>query len=293
MDTARPESESIERQARDADVSASRSTAPSGSGRRRLAVLVLCAAITASAAVARASAGEASEPAPVEVPAPLGAGAAELGERFGASLRAVAIAQAGSVFQQIAPGAAPEPATQVVPPATPAPAQTRLARPARGDIERVEYDLSEGRVYRVRWQLAERFEHPILNELVPRLSERLGRPDYDQTLHAELGSERADLRRTGWTLGRRVLEVRQLHPFTGGPIFLSLADVDAMQAIVDAQGTPLPQPDTTGAWWRRPQRPPELPTAEQRRELIGAIDALVGKLSEAPPSPAAPSNGVR
>lgn len=241
-------------------------------GRRgRLLAPILCTVLAASAAVGEESADT--------EPAPLGATAAALRERFGDELRPVEAVRSESVFEQIAPRR--EEDTGGTEPPT-GPAQLRLARPSSGDVRRVEYDLSEGRVYRVRWRLAERFEHPILGAVVVRVGERLGRPDYDQTLRAELGSERADLRRTGWTLGPRQLEIRQLHPFTGGPIFLSLADVEAMQAIVEAKGVPLPQPETTGAWWRRPQRPPELPTEEERRELVAAIDALVAELARDP-----------
>lgn len=278
MDTARPGSESSDRR----EYQANGATTRKGSNGwwRRLPALALCGVLAASAALAEAPAEGSPGPAPIVVPPPLGASEASLRERFGASLRQVEVTRTGSVFEQIAPERAPS--NPDAPGHAPRPVQSRLARPCAGDVRTVEYDLWEGRVYRVRWRLAERFERPILGDVVERITDRLGRPDYDQTLRAELGSERADLRRTGWSQGRRALEIRQLHPFNGGPIFLSVSDLAAMQAIVDAKGVPLSQPETTGAWWRRPQRPPHLLGPEERGRLAGEIDALFEKLAEAP-----------
>ena len=184
---------------------------------------------------------------------------------------------AESVFAQL-PG--PERAEdEASPPESPAVAQQRLARAAEGPVVRVEYDLAEDRVYRVRWRLAERFERPLMGAVVARLEARLGEPAYDQTLRAKLGSGRADLRRAGWVVGARALEVRQLHPFNGGPLFVSLADRGAMDAIVAARGTALPQPDTTGAWWRRAQRPPTPLSQAERDALATEIDALIAELA--------------
>jgi hypothetical protein len=114
-----------------------------------------------------------------------------------------------------------------------------------------------------------------MGPLVAHLSGSLGVPAYDQTLSAKLGSGKSDLRRTGWRRGRHALELRQLHPFVGGPVYLSLTDIVAMQAIVEARATALPQPESGGEWWRRPQSPPTLLTEAERGALLAAIDALV------------------
>jgi hypothetical protein len=154
--------------------------------------------------------------------------------------------------------------------------QIRLARRAgEGDVRRVEYDLHAGRVVRIRWRLAERFEQPVMDALVERLAERLGRPDYDQTIEAKLGSGKATLRRAGWTTGDRGLEVRQLHPLTGGPLFVTRSDLAALRRIVSAGGVVMPEPDTSEAWWRRPQAEPRLPTSKEIEERVTAVEALV------------------
>ena len=114
--------------------------------------------------------------------------------------------------------------------------------------------------------------------LVAHLSERLGEPAYDQTIEAKLGSGRSDLRRAGWRRGDLTIEVRQLHPFTGGPLFVSLSDRAVMDRIVDAHGIVLPQPETTSAWWSRPQRAVSLPTSQERESLAHSIDALLAKI---------------
>jgi hypothetical protein len=230
---------------------------------------------------------------------PLGSSEAVLRERHGEALREVRVERARSLHEQVyelrrpagqapdataatasteksAPGgesgaseAAPDPYAR----------QRRLAREVGGgDVRRIEYDLLDGRVYRIRWQLAERFERPLMGPVVARLSERLGSPHYDQTLKAKLGSGRADLRRTGWERGGRALEVRQLHPFVGGPLYVTLADGAALQAIVAAGGAALPQPEEPGDWWRRPQQPPRLLEPEERDALLAALDGLIAQL---------------
>jgi len=114
-----------------------------------------------------------------------------------------------------------------------------------------------------------------MEPLVAHLRERLGPPAYDQTLAAKLGSGRSELRRTGWRRDGLALELRQLHPFTGGPLYLTLSDVAVMQAILEARATALPQPESSGEWWRRPQSPPALLTTAERDALLAAIDALI------------------
>jgi hypothetical protein len=220
-----------------------------------------------------------SSSAPLALPPLLGASGEALRARFGEALRRVEVVVDDTVYEQVLEE------SRLGAPATAAPAkpafgdQTRWSRAADGAVAREEYDLAGDRVYRVRWQLVERYEHPLLNDVVARAAKRFGPPGYDQTLRAKPGSARADLRRVGWNLDGRALEVRQLHPFTGGPIFLTIADRAALQAIVDRRETPLPQPDTTGAWWRRAQRPPSLLTKAERRIRVDEIGALLDRIA--------------
>ncbi len=227
---------------------------------------------------------------------PLGAGEDELRERYAEGLREVHVERVRSLHERVDELMRPEPGgppagaktgeARPGPPQTPAaageaareayPGQRRLTRALHeGDLRRVEYDLRDGRVYRIRWLLAERFERPLMQPLVARLATRLGPPRYDQTIEAKLGSGRADLRRSGWQRQGRALEVRQLHPFSGGPVYVTLSDTAALRAILAARGTPLPQPETAGHWWRRPQQPPKPLTPEERDELVAALDALI------------------
>lgn len=217
-------------------------------------------------------------PAPLALPPLLGASSETLRARFGDALRRVEVTVPDSLYEQVLEGSRPAPPGKS-PAKKAATAQTRWGRAADGAVRREEYDLAEDRVYRVRWHLAEGYEHPLMNEVVARAAQRFGRPAYDQTLRAKPGSPRADLRRAGWTLDGRALEIRQLHPFTGGPIFVSLADRAALQAIVDRHEIPLPQPDTTGAWWRRAQRPPSALKEAERRARVDEIDALLERIA--------------
>ena len=215
-------------------------------------------------------------------PARLGMSEAELRQRFGPALASVPVQAVRSAHEQLLEGGPPPPDKAPAPsePAQPFGEQRRLGRAlASGDLRRAEYDLFRGRVYRLRWLLSERFERPLMEPLVAHLRESLGPPAYDQTLAARLGSGRSELRRTGWRRGTVALELRQLHPFTGGPLYLTLSDVPAMQAIVEARAMVLPQPETTGEWWRRPQSPPALLTTAERNALLAAIDALVAGTS--------------
>jgi hypothetical protein len=211
-------------------------------------------------------------------PARLGMSEAELRQRFGLALEPVPVVPVRSVHEQLVEGGPAEPdgAKPRSEPVEPFAEQLRLGRTiAAGDLRRAEYDLFRGRAYRLRWLLSERFERPLMEPLVAHLRESLGPPAYDQTLAAKLGSGKSELRRTGWRRGRLALELRQLHPFTGGPLYLSLSDVAAMHAIVEARATALPQPETSGEWWRRPQQPPALLTTSERDRLLAAIDAVV------------------
>jgi hypothetical protein len=219
------------------------------------AALILAAGAIAAEDAARSDTSRSS----LAVPPLLGASGEALRGRFGAALRRVEVVVPDTVHEQ-----------------------ARWGRATDGPVSREEYDLAADRAYRVRWQLGERYEHPLLNDVVARATKRFGRPIYDQTLRAKPGSSRADLRRVGWTLEGRSLELRQLHPFTGGPIFVSVADRAALQSIIDRHATPLPQPDTTGAWWRRAQRPPSVLKEAERRARLDEIDALLVKIATRP-----------
>jgi hypothetical protein len=206
----------------------------------------------------------------------------QLRARFGPSLREIEITPLRSAHEQAFAAASPEAAGAAEQPATFAD-QTRLARPVvhsngEGDVQSVEYDVFRGVVYRTRWQLGERFERPLMEPLVTHLSGRLGAPDYDQTLEAKLGSGRSELRRSGWHRGDQWLEVRQLHPATGGPIFITLSDRRLVQSIVDARAVAIPQPESVGDWWGRPQKTPSLLGGAERDRLLAAVDALLARI---------------
>jgi len=228
---------------------------------------------------------------------PLGADEAALRERHGEALREVSVERVRSLHERLheleraaprASGGAVATAPAAQPGAgsrageakpDPYAGQRRLAREVgEGDVRSVEYDLFEGRVYRIRWRLAERFERPLMAPVVARLRERLGPPRYDQTLKAKLGSGRADLRRTGWEREGRTLELRQLHPFVGGPLFVTLSDGAALRAVVAAGGSALPQPEGAGDWWRRPQPSPRLLEPRERDALVAALEARIAEL---------------
>jgi len=235
---------------------------------------------------------------------PLGASEAELRGRFGDALRVEAVVPARSVYSQIAearselPGAqvseetseqASEAKTATDASRDPFAGQKRFSLSLTGDVQRVEFDLFADHSYRMRWQLASRFERPVMNSLVASLRKRWGEPAYDQTLHAAIGSGRSDLRRTGWKRDGRSVELRQLHPLGGGPMYLSLTDRERAHSIVEAGGMPFPQPVTSGDWWRRPQRTPSLTRQAEQDELVAALARLVDSL---PLEVSEPGDGV-
>ena len=157
--------------------------------------------------------------------------------------------------------------------------QQRLRRkPEDGDVQSVEYELFRGRVYRVRWQLVERFERPLMTSLVAHLTTQLGKPYYDQLIEGKFGTGRATLRRAGWRDGPRSLEIRQLNPQLGGPIFLTLSDQATLRAIADAGGTAAPEPDSIGPWWQKPVKPFARLTAPERDALLVAFDGVLAEV---------------
>ena len=154
----------------------------------------------------------------------------------------------------------------------------QLSRAAGEGLSRVEYDLWQGRVYRIRWRLAERFERPVMDELARVGRICLGRPEYDQTIEAEPGSPVATLRRVGWRHDERRIELRQLHPLGGGPVYLSVTHAPTLREMGASGRPPPPEPDRTGAWWKRPTKRPRPVTDEERAALGRAFLDLLAQL---------------
>ena len=226
-------------------------------------------------------------------PALLGRGEAALREEFGAALRSEPIEpRRGSVgvpeklkspAETLAPGATartlPATATQ-----DPFAGQQRFVRyPEDADVRRVEYELFRTRVYRVRWQLAGRFERPIMASLTAHLTAELGKPYYDQLIEARFGSGRATLRRAAWRNGTRTLEVRQLNPSVGGPVFLTLSDQAKIKSIIASGGTAAPEPDSIGPWWQEPVKASAPVTDRERKALLAAFDIVLARVNWARP----------
>lgn len=147
------------------------------------------------------------------------------------------------------------------------------------DVARIQYELWQGRVYRIRWRLAPAFERPIFDELAERGRFCLGAVDLDQTFEAEPGSAEATLRRVVWTHADRRIELRQLHPLAGGPVYLSATDLEALRAIGSAERAPFPDPSRSAPWWTRSLRPPKPVAAEERGRLGRRFLVLIGELS--------------
>jgi hypothetical protein len=156
--------------------------------------------------------------------------------------------------------------------------QKRFVRsPKDADVRQVEYELFRTRVYRVRWQLAERFERPIIASLVVHLTAEFGKPYYDQLIEANFGSGRATLRRAAWQRGSLTLEVRQLNPLVGGPIFLTLSDQAKVKTIIASGGTAAPEPDSIGTWWQKPVKPLPPLSSGERKTLLAAFDVVLAR----------------
>ncbi len=157
--------------------------------------------------------------------------------------------------------------------------QKRLVREVGGDVRRVEYEIFREKVYRIRWQLSDRFERPLMNPLVAHLSDRFGEPFYNQQIEGKLASGKATLYRAGWRRGSRSLELRQLHPMSGGPLFLTLSDQTAIRAIAASRGSVLPEPESSGVWWQERLSRPVILTPEERDLLLKSIDALISQIN--------------
>lgn len=173
----------------------------------------------------------------------------------------------GDALAEVAPEAAQPPAAASEGADAPD-APRRLRREASGDLAAVEYELWQGRVYRIRWRLAPRFERPALDALAERARACLGRPVLDQTFEAEPGSPKATYRRIVWRHDDRRIELRQLHPLRGGPVHLVVGSRPVLRAMGDAGVSPPPLPATTVPWWRRGAAP-VVPVAPDEAEALG------------------------
>lgn len=161
--------------------------------------------------------------------------------------------------------------------------QRRLVRHTHGEgVQRVEYELFLSQVYRVRWQLDETFERPICGALVDHLSEKLGKPYYDQLIQAKFASGQATLRRVGWHRDGRSFEVRQLNPTVGGPLYLTISDIEATKEIIAAGGMVAPEPSSIGRWWTKPVQVTPSPTAAEVERLVAEFDTIRSRLTEDP-----------
>ncbi len=244
------------------------------------------AALVATLLLASAGAGRPAEEAPTPLPKRLGVTEEELRAEFGDALQIAKIERPLALTEKImqarrrtdeeeASGTSEPPAERRDLFAE----QKRLVREVRGgDVRRVEYEIFRGKVYRVRWQLRDRFERPLMNPLVAHLSDRFGKPFYDQQIEGKLASGKATLRRAGWRRGSRSLELRQLHPFSGGPLFFTLSDQTAIRAIVASRGSVLPEPESSGVWWQEPVRRPAPLTPKERDSLLKSIDVLLSQI---------------
>lgn len=236
--------------------------------------------------------GAASTPEPCIGPAWLGCGEAELREAFGAALRPQPIVRRQVLDPKIvlpsanvakgneADGSTAEP-PEPTKSATKDPfaeQQLLVRHPESGDVYSVEYQLFRDQVYRVRWKLAERFERPLMTALVARLTAELGAPEYDQLIEAKFGSGRATMQRATWRRGRESLEIRQLNPTVGGPIYLTRSDLTTIQAIVASNGTAAPEPDSIGPWWQKPVKSSAVLKARERDALLAAFDDVLAQV---------------
>ncbi len=154
----------------------------------------------------------------------------------------------------------------------------RYVRQATDPLAGVEYELWQDRVYRIRWRLATSFERPVLDELSRRARTCFGEPEYDQTFEAEPGSPKATLRRIGWRHGDRQIELRQLHPLRGGPVYLSVSRRATLREIGTAGVVPFSEPDRSAPWWQRSLEAPRPVTPEEREELGLAVLGLLSQL---------------
>ncbi|HSK76497.1 MAG TPA: hypothetical protein VLQ45_08550 [Thermoanaerobaculia bacterium] len=147
--------------------------------------------------------------------------------------------------------------------------------PPTADLAYAEYELYQGKTYRIRWRLAEHFERPLFPGIADRMTHRLGPPLYDQIVEPRMSSRQASLRRAAWRWSGGTIEVRQLQPKSGGPLFLTWVDKDAVESMLDAGLQVPPQPDQLPPWWEgRPALPRPLAEGEEE-PLLNSFESLL------------------
>jgi len=154
----------------------------------------------------------------------------------------------------------------------------RWTRDAQGELQSVEYESWQGRIYRIRWRLSDSFERPVFDEFLRRGEICFGAPEYDQTFEAEPGSPKATLRRVAWAHGDRRIELRQLHPLRGGAVYLTIQQVEPLREMVASGARAWPEPDRSAPWWQRSTGIPRPATAEEREELGRRFGVLLSQL---------------
>ena len=220
-------------------------------------------------------------------PARLGMSEGDLVKLFGAALKPQKIEPSFEVSRgfEIRPGPAmgKGDGKQAAPKATAVKADPWEGQKAffravgQGDIVYAEYFFYRGKLYRIRWTLADRFKRPIMAELVALGTRRYGEPVYDQDIVWRPGDPRANLRRAAWERDGTALEIRMLNPTTGGLAYLTVSDLKALRAIVAAGGMAAPEPETAGSWWYGPRTKPSVVTPEEKQALIEAAGALLSR----------------
>jgi len=208
----------------------------------------------------------------------LGAEERQLRAAWGDALEPQTIEHLGPDFQRLAPRPEPDDSGAKAG-ANPYADQLRLRRVlTEGDVRRVEYELFRGHIYRIRWELSDRFHAPIMDDFVRQAAHCYGPFRYDQTIEAKLGSGEATLRRAGWERDGRLLEIRQLNPLGGGPLFVTVTDRKNSKAIIAARGSLAPEPTRRAEpWWQRKNRSPAPPSDDERSALIRALAAVLSQ----------------
>jgi len=208
----------------------------------------------------------------------LGAAEKKLRAAWGDALQPQTIEHLGPDFQRLAPRPEPDDSGAKVG-ANPYADQLRLRRVlTEGDVRSVEYELFRGHVYRIRWELSDRFHAPIMADFVQQAAQCYGPFRYDQTIEAKLGSGESTFRRAGWERDGRLLEIRQLNPLGGGPLFVTMTDRKISKAIIAARGSLAPEPKRRSEpWWQRKDRSPAPPSDDERSALVRALAAVLSQ----------------
>ena len=158
------------------------------------------------------------------------------------------------------------------------------------EVAYAEYELFDGRVFRIRWSLTDRFDRPIYSYLLGRTRRRLGEPEADQLVGWAPHTPPADaplLHYSSWQLGERSLELRQLEPLSGGTVFLTLADERMFLEARIAHNPPVAQPDRMLPFWQRKDSRLKIPTEAERWQLMWTFDDVVVPVAAALSSAAA------